>query len=334
MVRAELESLIRTSLKSLGAREVFRAEDVTHYRLEDDLATRFGRDDLFVTFNSSVAAHRDDVELVTAGSFMYDLILRLVRERGRAAAGWLVPDPGLDAEAAIVKAVPRLEGRSFTAGREVWGSIFLFSFRLGFYFDTPHEKLYTVRVDVERRRVRHETHPERLLEAAGPPPPEEAAASPAPAPEPEKAFRMAWGRVEEEVARLTARYQGQGQEEMEEEIRTIETYYRQLIDEEKRVRLQKNTRRGRDESDERIEMLKLEWDRRIAEEKSRFSPDVSVVLSCASCLRTPLAKWRARPGRGSRETAVDVWLDRHTGEAWPAPKRARKTRKPSASKSV
>ncbi len=328
MVKAEMEALVRTSLQSLGAREVFRAEDVTHFQLSEDLALRMGKKELFLTFNSAVAAHRNDVELVSAGSFMYDLVLRLVRERGRAAAGWLPVNPEVDPQASIIHAAHRLEGRKFTRQKEAWGSIFLFSFRLGFYFDTPHEKLYTVRVDYERGRVRHETHPERLLDpAVAAPAKKERSVTRL---EPEKAFRMAWGKVEEEVARLTARYQGEGQQELEDETKTIEKYYRQLIEEEKRARLARNTKRGRDESEERIEMLKLEWDRRLAEENSRFSPDVSVVLSCASCIRTPIEKWRARPAPGTRELVADYWVDLHSGEAWPVPRRARKPRKSSS----
>lgn len=316
MLKAELETLIRSSLLSLGAEEVERAEGVTRYRLVNGLGERMGREELLVTFSSGVAGHRPDVELISAGSFMYDLILRLVRERGRAAAAWLTPMPDLDAPGLIERAAARLKGRRFVRQKSTWGTIYLFSYRLGFYFDTPHEKLYTVRVDLDRERVRHETHPWKLLEGASADPPIPDA--PFPRTDPERAFKLAWGKVEEEVARLTEKYRQQGEGHLLEEIKTIEQYYRQLIEEEKRSREQKNTRRGRDESDSRIEVLKLEWDRRIAEEKNRLSPEVSVMLSCASCLRVPLEKWRARPGSGARAGAADFWVDAHSGEVWPA----------------
>jgi hypothetical protein len=316
MIKAELEKLIRMSLVSLGAEECPHEEGVLHYRLTDGLSRRIGRDDLLITFSSSVAAHRENVELISAGSFMYDLILRLVRENGRVATGWLPENQELDAPAIIARTATRLQGRRFVLLKRSREPIYLFTFRLGFYFDTPHEKLYTVRVDPGRGRVRHEIHPERLLDDVG-------ISGPAPEAEtphidPERAFRLGWGKVEEEVSRLTEKYTHRGETHLNEEIQTIEAYYRQLIDEEKKTRLQRNTKKGRDESDERIELLKLEWDRRIAEEKRRSSPEVSVILSCASCLYTPVEKWRAKPGRGTREIAADFWFDRHSGETWQA----------------
>src|SRR5262245_12223072 len=111
MLKAELEELIRKSLLSLGAEELSRDEGVTRYRLVDGLVERLGREELLLTFSSSVAGHRPDVELISAGSFMYDLILRLVREHGRAAAAWLRPLPDLDPPELIVKAAPRMKDR-------------------------------------------------------------------------------------------------------------------------------------------------------------------------------------------------------------------------------
>lgn len=316
---AELEELIRTSLLSLGAEEAARDGDVTRFRLGPELAGRFGRPELALTFRPAVAAHHEDVELVAAGSFLYDLILRLVREKGRAASGWLPVDPEIDPAARLLKAAPRLADRKLVRLREEWGTIYLFTFRLGFYFDMPHERLYTVRVDWEQGRVRHDVHPWRLVNAAGPPP-DGAPGTPS-GPEPEKAFRMAWVKVEEEVAHLTEKHRQGARVRLEEEVHTIETYYRQLIEEEKSIREQRVTKKGREESDAKIEMLKLEWDRRVLEEKRRLTPEVTVALSCALKLRTPIEKWRAKPAPGPRPTVADFWVDRHTGDTWPARRR-------------
>lgn len=318
---AELELFIRSSLLSLGARECPAEAGLARYELDDPLAGRFGRDLLLLTFQSSVAAHHPEAELISAGSFMYDLILRLVREQGRAASGWLKPDLTLDAPARILKAAPRLAGRRLGRVREAWGSVYLFTFRLGFHLDIPHERLYTVRVDLEQGRVRHDVHPWRLVDAAGPPPDD---AAPADARDAERAFRLGWERVEEELARLTDRYRQQGESRLNEEIRTIENYYRQLIDEERSLReLRTGRPAAREESDRRIELLKLEWDRRVAEEKRRFSPEVRVELSCALRLATPLARWRAAAGATRREPAVDFWIDCHSGDVWPVKRRRR-----------
>lgn len=318
---AELEQFIRTSLLSLGARECPAETGLARYALEDPLAGRFGRDHLLLTFHSSVAAHHPEAELISAGSFMYDLILRLVREQGRAASGWLPRDESIDPPGRIIKAAPRLAGRRLSQVREGWGSVYLFTFRLGFHLDTPHERLYTVRVDLEQGKVRHDVHPWRLIDAAGPPPD---GAGPAGGRDAERAFRLGWDRVEEEVARLTGRYQQQGEVRLNEEIRTIENYYRQLIDEERSLReLRAGRPAAREESDHRIELLKLEWDRRVAEEKRRFSPEVRVELSCALRLATPLARWRASAGATRREPAVDFWVDLHSGDVWPVKRRRR-----------
>lgn len=316
MLKPELEQLIRQSLRALAADEVESADGVHRYALTDGLAERLGRSDMLITFSARTAAHREDVELVTAGSYLYDLILRLVRERGRAAAGWLAPQPGLDAPAAICRVAPRMKGRPTKRLKAGWGVVYLFTFRFSFHFDTPHEKLYTVRVDHDGERVRHDVHPWRLVEPAAPEAPE--AWGPLPRIDPERAFRFAWEKVEEEIARLTARYGHEAEVLLKDEIQMVEHYYRQLIEEEKRAREQKNTRRGREESEQKIELLKLEWDRRVAEEKKRIRPEVSVTLSCAAYLRTPLERWRCLPRPGSREAVSEFWVDAHSGEAWPA----------------
>lgn len=315
MLKPELEQLIRQSLRALDAEELESAEGVHRYRLLDGLKERLGRDEILITFSARTAAQRADVDLVSAGSYLYDLILRLVRERGRAAAGWLPAQPGLDAPAAILKVAPRLKGRAMKPVKRVWGVVYLFTFRFGFHFDTPHEKLYTVRVDHDGERVRHDVHPWRLVETATPETSETLGA--APRVDPERAFRFAWEKVEEEVARLTARYGHEAEKQLSEEIQTVEHYYRQLIEEEKRVREQKNTKRGREESEQKIELLKLEWDRRVAEEKKRLRPEVTVVLSCAAYLRTPLERWKCAPRAGTREAMAEFWVDLHSGEAWP-----------------
>jgi hypothetical protein len=314
MVRAELEKLIRSSLAFLGARELERHDGVIRFELAEGLGERLGRRDLSITFSSAVAAQTRHVELISAGSFMCDLLLRIVQEQGRAAQGWLMPDSTLRAPSLIARLNPRLEGRTLSRIEASWGMTYLFTFRLGFYFDTPYEKLYTVRVDSYRDRVKHETHPERLLEQALAQPTNE----PGDLQEagPDQAFRLGWGKVEEEIARLTEKYEREGRPRLEEEIRTVELYYRQLIEEEKEAREQRNSRQGRADSDNRIEMLKLEWDRRIAEEKSRLSPEVSAVLSCASGLRVPLERWRAKADRRRRLPAADFCVDLHAGEVW------------------
>lgn len=315
MLKPELEQLIRQSLRALEAEEVESVDGVHRYRLMDGLKERLGREEILITFSARTAAQRSDVDLVSAGSYLYDLILRLVRERGRAAAGWLPVAPGLDPVAAILKVAPRLKGRTMKPVKRSRGVVYLFTFRFGFHFDTPHEKLYTVRVDHDGERVRHDVHPWRLVESATPDTTDATVAEPRV--DPERAFRFAWEKVEEEVARLTSRYGQEAEAQLREEIQTVELYYRQLIEEEKRVREQKNTKRGREESEQKIELLKLEWDRRVAEEKKRLRPEVTVVLSCAAYLRTPLERWKCAPRSGTREALAEFWVDLHSGEAWP-----------------
>ncbi|TPW09391.1 MAG: hypothetical protein FD129_2219, partial [bacterium] len=65
MRSAELEELIRVSLHSLGAEETGREGGIVRFRLEEDLAARFGRGGLNLTFRPAVAAHHPDVDLVS-----------------------------------------------------------------------------------------------------------------------------------------------------------------------------------------------------------------------------------------------------------------------------
>lgn len=112
---------------------------------------------------------------------------------------------------------------------------------LGFHFvNTPHEKLYTVRVDHDGERVRHDVHPWRLVGVG--------CAGQHGRHDRRAARRSGTGlplrleKVEEEVARLTARYGQEAEGQLREEIQTVELDDRQLIEEEKSASASRRTR--------------------------------------------------------------------------------------------
>ena len=146
--------------------------------------------------------------------------------------------------------------------------------------------------------------------------PEEGFAPPAP-PDVAEAFRCAWEVVQDHVEARVGAIQRRGQETLERELSTVERYYRQLIEEEKAVLKGRGNKRAQEESRRKIDLLKVEWERRVKEETERLKPQVVANLSAAAQVRTPLERWSCLVGEGAPPR--ELWIDLARAEAWEAP---------------
>jgi len=281
---------------------------VHKFRIRGPLAAHLGREEILLTFQKRLAA-RDGVEFAAPGGWLHDQLLGFAAGWGRATAFYLPDlDPDRD-EVLRRRRIPvsrqRLEERRYLVHLE-------FTFRLQFYTDPPRESLLTLVYDQERRRLLKRGYPRRLLDdaaAEGDP-----AFLPGPDPDPVAAFPAVWDRVEDSVEDEVRVWQQTGQERQVEELAKVESYYRQLIEEEKNLLKSRTSARTREEGERRLDLLKLEWERRVKEETDRLEPQVVAAVTALAVVYAPAERWSLAPVNGSG--AVSVWIDLARGDAW------------------
>jgi hypothetical protein len=290
-----MEILERTGSKLENA-----GEGVFACALGEELARFLGRPVVTFTFLRR-AAMNGRADLAAPGSWLHDQLLRFARDRGRVAAAYLEPRPDMDPRRL---AAERLAARpeDLTLLEQRYGSLLVFTFRIFYYSDPAAEVLLHLGYDAERGRVARRGL-SRLLAEARP-----VVKHAGPAPDVGAAFAAVWSAVEDEVELRVRNLEEAGRTAYEARIRVVETYYRQLLYEEKRLMESRASRKGHDESKGRIDLLKVEWERRMKEEADRLRPQVVARLCAIAMLRVPLERW-GREGDGA-------WIDTARGETW------------------
>lgn len=280
------------------------------YRLGDGLSTLLKRDELRMTFRRRLAGQAG-VELATPGSWLHDQLIRYALRRGKVTLVHLRPRQDLD-RAALLRARRRGTIELSSLEERRYGVLLIFTFSLAYYSEPPANETLTVTYDAQRGKIVQRPVGRRsLFEAASEP---EEGFEPAPTVDVSVAFHHAWEAVQDHVEARVGEIQKAGQERLDRELATVERYYRQLIEEERSVLKGRGSRRGQEESRRKIDLLKVEWERRVKEETERLKPQVVAVLSAVAQVRTPLERWRCR----SQADALDreIWLDLARAEAW------------------
>jgi hypothetical protein len=291
-------------------------------QLSPGLVDMMGREEVRIAFQRRLAA-RDGVELASPGSWFHDQLVRYTRERGRYTVSYLRPGAEAQPEP-ILNRRRRGTVTPLSLMEKRYGVLFLFSFRISFYSEPAREDLWHLTFDCERGRVLKRPLPKRVLENGGEE--GEEGFGPPPKADVRKAFRTVWEDVQDEVENSVHAIRQEGKDKLEENLLTVERYYRQLIQEEKRLLKTRSNRRAQEETRHKIDLLKLEWERRVKEESERLEPQVVVSLAAVARVLAPLERWRCRvEGRGG-PVQRDIWVDLARGEAWGTPARRKGTR--------
>ena len=295
-----------------GATPLAADSGIHAYRLGPGLAETLDREELRFTFRKRLATSRG-VELASPGSWLHDQLIRHARERGRVVLCHLPAREDLDREALIRR---RRRGLREVGRRKErrYGTLLLFHFRVLFYSEPPEQRLVTVAYDSERKRVVNRP-PGRQALLAAPLGPEDDFGPP-PRVDVKTAFRAAWDALQDRVEGRVDALQHEGREFFARELATVERYYRQLIAEEKRIEKSRASRRGQEESRRKIDLLKLEWERRVKEETDRLKPQVVAHLSAVALVRVPLERWAITEGEGSARRQGEIWVDLARAEVW------------------
>jgi len=301
-------------LRSGAVRESSR-DGIHTYVLGAELAAFLKRPRVLITFRRG-GGDQDGVELAIPGSWFHDQILRFARERGRVAEGYLPGQDDLDRTALL-----RSRRRGFEKLLELqerrYGTLLVFTFRLSFYSEPAEEQLRHVTFDCERGRVIKRPIGKKLFEAQ--PAPENGLVEETARVDIKKGFAAAWESIQDDVETRVREIAEKGRPAYEKKVQIVEKYYRQLLAEEKRLLKTRATKRGQEESRGKIDLLKLEWERRVKEETLRLEPQVVANLSAVARIRVPLERWTCRLDGGSPPRDRDIWVDLARSEAWDAP---------------
>jgi hypothetical protein len=128
-------------------------------------------------------------------------------------------------------------------------------------------------------------------------------------------FPEAWTALEDEVEDRVHALELE-QIGRETGARTVDRYYQDLIEEEKRLLKSRSSRHGAEESHRRIHLFKLEWERRAKEESERQKPQAVAALSAVAALAVPLERWRCRLAERGVMGWRHLWVDLARGEVW------------------
>jgi AAA+ ATPase superfamily predicted ATPase len=298
-------------LSRSGTERTSGDKGVYAFDLTEPLASTLGRKTLRFTFQRRLGS-REGVELAAHGSWLHDQLLKFAGGWGRTTAFYL-PRPGeVDRESLLAKR--RIGGSLEERLEERYGTLLQFTVRLSYYTDPPRESLLTLVYDTTQGKVLKRGCSKRLLETGREAPEDGLAVSRSIGVR--EGFAAVWSRIENTVEEEVHRLRQEGREALAGKLRTLENYYRQLIEEEKRTQKSRTSRRSREESEAKLDLFKLEWERRVSEETARLEPQVVASLAAVARIHSPCERWRLG-GDGEGQ----VWLDLTRGEAW----RVRKT---------
>ncbi len=301
-------------LARAGCRVEGEENGVYSVALADGLADHLDRERIHLTFRKRLAG-RNGVELAAPGSWLHDELLRYARTRGRYTEVYLPARADLNRDGLLANRRPGFSGVVECMERR-YAMLILFTFRITVYSQAGEESVSSVLFDCERGKVVNRPLARRTLMGAFPAGSEEFAE--APAADLEAAFRASWEVLQDRVEEHIRTIEAETRPQVQREIATVEQYYRQLIEEEKRLMKSRLSRRAQDESRQKIDLLKLEWERRVKDEGERLRPQGVATLVAVARVRSPMERWRCRVGEGSGATERDVWLDLARGEAWGA----------------
>ena len=299
------------------------ADGTYTYVLGEDLSEFLQRERVTVTFRKR-EARRVNVELASPGSWFHDQLLRFARQRGRVAEGFLPVRDGIDREALI-----QSRRRGFLSLGKLrerrYGTLLVFTLRLSYYSEPAQEEVRHVTFDCERGRVVKRPISKKLLRSRIETP--AGAFADPPAVNIKAGFSAAWESIQDAVELRVRAIQQDSRPLIAKKIKAVERYYKQLLAEEKRLLKTRASRRGEDASREKIDLLKLEWKRRITEETERLKPQVVAVLSAVARVRVPLERWSYTLEEKGGQVEKDLWLDLARADVWENNHRTRKRKR-------
>jgi hypothetical protein len=294
---------------------------VTEVALNPELASEFHRDRLLLCFDKRTLEQHPEAELATAGSRVYDQVLQLCRRGGRFSVQYARlehPWRGFEAlpePVRFVNATPRV-----AASDPQYHAVVLFNFSVSYRSVAVSDEIVSLGYDAyfQRGAADVDFYLPHWLDFAAKKPLELRCVEPPPVGE---FFPGVCRALDLRIRRKVQRIKRQSRRLLQQEIQSIEGYYRQLIAEEKanRERRGRLPRRAQEEGGDRIELYQLDWKRRIAEETKHYEPSVVIGLFSVGKVYVPRSILRLTLGSegpaGDRRLAMNHATGRVEGLA-------------------
>ena len=267
-------------------------------KVHGGLARLLQGEEHLLTFQRRMAG-RNGAELAAPGSWLMDQLLHYAGEWGRTAQAF-VPSPPGDR-----KFRSESQGTPTELLEKRYLPIFQYSWRIHYYTTPPEQEVIGLAWHPGTQRVLRRGF-QGLLKNALPEP--QSGFQRSLIPNPREGLQATWQALEKDVeTRVAALADGK---KHEAEIESLGRFYNQLIQEEKLALRGAKTQRVRQEAEEKLDLLKLEWERRISEVQARRHPQVVAGLCAVALIHVPAELW-AREGGGE-----PLWLDPVRGDTW------------------
>jgi len=244
---------------------------------------------LVVAFERKALDYHPDAVLAIHGSPFYLKLLDLAREKGgvsRVYTPIVEPLPSSPAE----RLVDSHADITWVTGQTVNHPHVLYNFAISYQSVVTSDDLISVGYDVVLKRFRHPAVIDALHSVWS----ETLPSSPGDwaeteAPEPESLVGAVLEELDRRTSRKVARARRNIQKYLENEVRNVEEYYRQLIAEEREAmnRLSNSSPEDAREREKKIQRHQLDWKRRIAEESRHYQCRVHMRLVNASVVYMP-----------------------------------------------
>jgi hypothetical protein len=286
MKSRQLRGFLEAFLASQGATTTRQGENLLDVRSPRRLVPAIGAKELVLAFNIDGLREDPHSELATVGNPVFDRILELARQAGRAGERFEAARP-LPKKLPLPEEHFTLRGPRARFGPMVasYAPLYYFLFRIEYSLEEVADELEAVPMDSVSLQTLAQT-PELVdyWEGLQPAPAPDRTVQPA-YPVPAAAIRASLRILEKRLRKRLGRIRKESEEHLNHETDSIGNYYRQLIEETRNAgRRWALPASGREE---RIRLLQLDWKRRAEEAQQFWHPHVDVKLVAIASVQRP-----------------------------------------------
>lgn len=282
-----LRAFVTEVLTSHGAKTEEKSTNLLTVHAPADLAERLGTNQLLLAFNQRGLQEDPTSELATVGNPVFDRVLELALRSGSFGErfqrtpkeGVGAPDPAQHLEVD--------PGMAIGDPVEVYTPLLFHVFRMKYSLEDVQDDLEIIAVDwVSGEALGRSPDLVDLWLGLETTPTRGRIVCPA-LPVPEALLQTALDTLEHRLRRRSGRLRKAADAHMESETENIRSYYQQLIEETRGSIRRSASARTLESREEKIELLQLDWKRRIEEAQRFWKPRVDIALVMVASMQQP-----------------------------------------------
>ncbi|MBD3161667.1 MAG: hypothetical protein GF346_05415 [Candidatus Eisenbacteria bacterium] len=317
MKPSQLKSFVRDwlAVRDLEAEQLH--PDVWKIGVPSEIRQKIGRKELVLAFTQKGRARHPRSELATIGNPLFDRLLGVAREEGRIGIGFQKP-PAKRKRMPAKERAGAVDGMFPKKGERIYQAVYHLVFTVSYPSIEAADEMEVVSVDGADLDVL--TQIPDLVDAWSrmDERPRKGHAVIPPFPIPKRVMETGLRALEKRMRRRINKVRQESERHLDRETASIEAYYQQLIEEARNQSRRWSSRR--EEKEDRIRWLQLEWKRRIEEAKEFWRPQVNARLVAIGAQMLPRVGYRypVPKTKGSRKDRsvkgpMKFW-DEATGE--------------------